>query len=155
MERMAKDSHGLSENKAPARQSYNTIKTTKPKVLENITRESAGAKVTPSTLSGTLHGNAILIQKRSAALHGSAFAEVPPSPAASRRRPSRKMQNERHAAWERLFLKRTSATLHGSAFFLNHEPSTGPDRTRPPKRQPKATQEDAQDRKRTAPRIDT
>ena len=51
-------------------------------------------------------------------------------------------------------LKRTSATLHGNAFFLNHEPSTGPDRTRPPKRQPKATQEDAQDRKRTAPRID-
>ena len=49
---------------------------------------------------------------------------------------------------------KTSATLHGNAFFLNHEPSTGPDRTRRPKRQPKATQGDAQDRKRTAPRID-
>ena len=103
MERMATDGHGLSKNKAPERQSYNTIKTTKPKVLENVTRESAGAKVTPSTLSGTLHGNAMLVQKRSAALHGSAFAEVPPSPAASRRRPSREMQNERHAAWEHFF----------------------------------------------------
>ena len=71
-----------------------------------------------------------------------------PSPAASRRRPSRKMQNERHAAWERCFLKETSATLHGNAFFLNHEPSTGPDRARRPKRQPKATQGDAQDRKK-------
>ena len=60
MERMATVGHGLSKNKAPERQSYNTIKTTKPKVLENVTRESAGAEVAPSDLSGTLHGNAIL-----------------------------------------------------------------------------------------------
>ena len=58
MARMATDGHGVSENKAPEHQSFNTIKTAKPQILENITRESAGAEVTPSTLSGTLHGNA-------------------------------------------------------------------------------------------------
>ena len=58
------------------------------------------------------------------------------------------MQNERRAAWERICFKETSAALHGNAFLLNREPSTGPDRTRRPKRQPKATQGDAQDRKK-------
>ena len=59
MERTATDGHGLPENKAPERQSCNTIKTTKPQIVENGTRESAGAEVTPSTLSATLHENAI------------------------------------------------------------------------------------------------
>ena len=49
-------------------------KTRKPHIVENITRESAGAEVTPSTLSATLHGNAILAKKVSATLHGNAFA---------------------------------------------------------------------------------
>ena len=74
MERTATDGRGLSENKAPERQSCKTIKTTKPQILENVTRESGDAEVTPSTLSATLHGNACLCKKMSATLHGSAFA---------------------------------------------------------------------------------
>ena len=85
MERTAKDGHGVSENKAPERRSCKTIKMTKPQVLENVTRERAAAEVTPSTLSGTLHGNAFL-KKMSATLHGSAHAEsrrVTPRPPAT------------------------------------------------------------------------
>ena len=63
MERTATDGRGLSENKAPERQSCKTIKTTKPQILENVTRESADAEVTPSTLSATLHGNAFFGKK--------------------------------------------------------------------------------------------
>ena len=40
-------------------------------------------------------------------------------------------ENERHAAWEALFLKKTSATLHGSA------PGRPPGATRPPQDQDK------------------
>ena len=58
MEGTATDGHGLSENKAPERRSCKTIKTTKPQIVENVTRERAGAEVTLSTLSAALHGNA-------------------------------------------------------------------------------------------------
>ena len=40
---------------------------------------------------------------------------------------------------------RTSATLHGNAFLLTRKPSTGPDRTQWPKRQPNAPKGDAKD----------
>ena len=75
MERTAKDGHGVSENKAPEHQSFNTIKTAKPKVLENVTFDRSDAEEAPSDLSATLHGSDFAENRTSATLHGSDCGE--------------------------------------------------------------------------------